>query len=309
MNYLNQIYNITNIDVTSIFGRFLKFTKYYSNDILRYYTIYSAVYPKEAFDVAKTLKKDIEEILQKLYNYKNYLMNLGYWDIIIKLDNLRQKLEEIPAYPRLYQVGFLKKQIDKDIYDVYVTKQNESLNDVAVKFNTSTLDLMILNNFSEDNFSNKGGVKVTLKSSYSNTSEIKSIEPLTSVIDIQLGDNVLGKDLPPYFELDEESEDLIVCTPAQTFKQTVIRLFSLKKGSIPEFPNLGVAKDLVSDAVKGEGLFFPILLRQLNETLNSDDTIIAFTIEDIQKEGDSYKISATVQNRLFNNLKFSSDLE
>ena len=50
----------------------------------------------------------------------------------------------------------------------------------------------------------------------------------------------------------------------------------------------------MNESVKGDGFFFPVLLRQLTSSLYSDDTIINFTIDDIVKEGDTYHISASV---------------
>ena len=65
----------------------------------------------------------------------------------------------------------------------------------------------------------------------------------------------------------------------------------------------------MSESVKGDGFFFPILLRQVSETIQTDDTIISFSIDSIEKENDTYLIQATVQDRLLNNLKFESSLE
>lgn len=309
MKFLNKIYQITNIDVESLFK---EFTDFYDNDfskLTQYYINYNIEYPKEAFDRYKNILNKLNILISKLNIYKNIFNNIGYWEILDKIDEIKYKLEEIESYPKFYKVNFLKsRDLNKNQNNIetYVSKQNETLEQVATRFNENWEDLAILNSFKEEDYTNQGGKKIILKSSISNS--IKDVEAPDSIIDVLIGKNLLGKDLPNYFEFDSENNDLKNNTPEQTFKETVNRLFSLKKGSIPEFIDLGVSKDILSEATKGEEYFIPILLRQISESLSLDDTILSFEITNIRKEGDSYFIEASVQNRLLETLEFSSEL-
>lgn len=309
MKFLNKIYQITNIDVESLFK---EFTDFYDNDfskLTQYYINYNIEYPKEAFDRYKNILNRLNILISKLNIHKNIFNNIGYWEILDKIDEIKYKLEEIESYPKFYKVNFLKsKDLNKNQNNIetYVSKQNETLEQVATRFNENWEDLAILNSFKEEDYTNQGGKKIILKSSIS--SSIKDVEAPDSIIDVLIGKNLLGKDLPNYFEFDSENNDLKNNSPEQTFKETVNRLFSLKKGSIPEFMDLGVSKDILSEATKGEEYFIPILLRQISESLSLDDTILSFEITNIKKEGDSYFIEASVQNRLLETLEFSSEL-
>ena len=307
MNFKNNISNLIGISIDDYFQEFLDFYENNHSSIVQYYTVPSVKYPKEAFDKYKALLDKTNLILTKIAFYKGNLISIGYWDILDQIDSIKEKLELIPSYPKIYKISFVKQQNNKINYETYVTKQNETLEDVANKFEENWEDLAILNNLKEEDFSNNGGVKLILKSSIADS--VQTIESLESIIDIAVGKNVLGKDIPNYFEFDTEENDLLVCTPEQTFFQTVKRLFELKMGSIPEYPDIGIQKDIMNESVKGDGFFFPVLIRQLTSSLFTDDTIVSFTIDDITKENDTYLITATVKNRLFENLKFANKLE
>ena len=105
-----------------------------------------------------------------------------------------------------------------------------------------------------------------------------------TVFDILIGKNLLGKDLPIEFIIDEETKDLKILTPEQTFLQSVQILFNLQQGDIPEYLDLGIDKDVYSECTNKNdlGFTFPILLRQLSTSLESDDTILDFEIDNIE---------------------------
>lgn len=308
MDFLDKIYQITNINIESLFKDFSDFYDKDFNELVQYYINYDIDYPKESFDRYEEILNRLNLLIAKLDIHKSIFNNIGYWDILDKIDEIKYKLEGLESYPKFYKVNFLKSkdlQNNQDV-EVYVSKQNETLEQVANKFNENWDDLALLNNFKEEDYDNKGGKKIILKSSLSNS--IKDVEAPDSIIDILIGKNLLGKDLPNYFEFDAENNDLIYNTPEQTFKEAVDRLFFLKQGSIPEFVDLGVSKDIINEATKGEEYFIPILLRQISESLSLDDTILSFEITNIKKEKDNYFVEAIVQNRLLETLEFSSEL-
>ena len=310
MDFRYKMSNIINFNISDLFANVLNFYDNYHNNIVQYYTVESVEYPKESFEILKSLKKDVDFVLAKLNLYKGNFDNVGYWELLDQIDDIKQKLELIYAYPKFYKVSFVKWQNQKTKYESYVQKQNETIEQIASKFNEQWEDLAILNNFKEEDYTNAGGKKFILRSTV--TENIlgggSQGQQINAICDICLGTNVLGKDLPNYFEIDEDEGDLKVRTPKDTFLYTVKRLFQLVQGSIPEFPSLGIAKDIISESVKGDGFFFPVLLRQLSESIQTDDTILVFSIDDIEKIDDYYLIKASVYDRLLNNLKFESSL-
>lgn len=311
MNILDKFKNLTNIDLKNFYIEVLDFFDNYNNEILDYYTIYNYDYPTEAFSKYKSLVKNFEIILSKFVFYKGNFDNIEAWQIIENLDTLKLKLDSVEAYPRLYRVNFIKQQNGtNEIYETYVLKSHESLESIATEYNQNILDLRQINNLKEEDYTDKGGKKIILKSSIASNIEIGDNEE--TVFDILVGKNLLGKDFPSYFNIDEDIEDLETLSPEQTFINSVQNLFTLKQGGIPEYPNFGIDKNIISDMTKANGgISFPILCRQLSIALESDDTILTFSIEDIEldEQKDAYIIKASVQNRLLDNLKFVTSLD
>ena len=69
-----------------------------------------------------------------------------------------------------------------------------------------------------------------------------------------------------------------------------------------------VHKDILTESTKGEGFLFPLLIRQLMKNFETDDTILNFTITNIQKKEDNLYIEATFSNALDDNLYIESKL-
>lgn len=309
MTILDKIYNLTHIRIEEFLADVINFydKNDYHNSIYSYYTTYNFDYPKEAFDKYKELKSTTDFILAKLILYKGNFNTIDYWDLLEKIDDIKEKLSIIESYPRFYKVSFFKKQNQTDTYETYIMKQNETLLQISDKFNQDENDIAISNNLREEDYSIKGGTVLVLKSS--KTTEYQNIEPLNSIIDICLGKNVLGKDLPNYIKFDEDEEDLVVDTPEDTFGNTLSRLFYLNKGGIPEFPDLGIDKELFQSNLGEIGELFPIIIRQLSNTLNTDDTILQFQIDDIERieDKDAFRIHASAQNRLLEKINIVED--
>ena len=204
-------------------------------------------------------------------------------------------------------MSIVKNKDNKDICELYISKQNETLQQIADKCGEDKNDLALFNDLSEENFKNSGGVLIKLKSTVTKAS--KDIEPINSIVDVAIGDNVLGKDLPQYLLFDSDNNDIKVEDPQNTFITTANRLFQYIKGSTPEYPDIGIDKDILFNVGKGDETLFPILLRQLTDVLFTDDTIIDVTIDNIDKKDDIVYIKATIKNRLLDNLQFVTPLQ
>lgn len=310
MTLFEKFKNLTNISISDFYANLLDFYDNYHNDILNYYTDYNFKYPGDAFAKYKIICKQLELIVSKIILYKGNFETVDIWDLMEQLDTIKQKLENIPCYPRTYQVSFYKKQVSEEqSYQTYMMGSHETIDSVARNYNQNVTDLVLINELNEEKWTDAGGKQIILKTNLDDAL-VNSVQEEV-VFDILLGKNLLGKDLPPYFEIDEENEDLVVLTPEQTFLQAVEILFNLQMGQIPEYPTLGIDKTIYGECTKGNiGYTFPVLLRQLNISLETDDTILSFSIDNIElnEDGMSYTIYASVQNRLFDNLQFVTKL-
>ena len=310
MTLFDKFKNLTNISISDFYADVLDFYDNYHNDILSYYTDYNFKYPGDAFAKYNRVCKQLELIISKIVLYKGNFETVDIWSLMDQLDTIKQKLESIPSYPRIYRVGFYKKQVSEEqSYQTYMMGPHETIESVSKGYNQNTTDLVLINELNEEKWTDAGGKQIILKTNLDDAIVTATQEEV--VFDILLGKNLLGKDLPPYFEIDEENEDLVVLTPEQTFLQAVETLFNLQMGQIPEYPTLGIDKTIYGECIKGNtGYTFPVLLRQLNLSLETDDTILSFSIDNIELNEDrmSYTIYASVQNRLFDNLQFVTKL-
>lgn len=305
MTFYQKIENLIGIDVEEYFREIISFFENYNSNIIQYYTNSNTQYPKEAFGEYERLKNKANIILEKLGFYKGYFTNIEYWDILDKLDSIYLKFDVISTYSKFYKVTSIRKQNSSKIKESYVLKQNQNIENLASDRGEDWTGIAINNYLNEEDYTLKGGVKLTLKSSDSNL----NINPIESIIDIAIGENLLGKDFPEYFEFDSESNDIKVLTPNETFCNTIKRLLGLKQGSLPEIPSIGIQKDIMSEATKGEGVYFPILIRQLSQTLSTDDTIVSFTITDIHKEEDNIFVKVECVNRLSETIELENILK
>ena len=311
MTLFEKFKNLTGISIKDFYADVLDFYENYHPDILNYYTEYTFPYPGDAFFKYSKLLERLNLIVSKIVLYKGNFETVDIWDVIDQLDDIRLKLNSISIYPKLYQVGFYKKQTEStDNYETYLLGAHETIESVSRNYKQNPTDLVLINELNEESWTEAGGKQIILKTNISDAVPNSVQEEV--VFDVLLGKNLLGKDLPPFFEIDEEEGDLVTLTPEQTFLKAVEILFTLKMGEIPEYPSIGVDKSIYGECTKGNaGFTFPILLRQLSMALSSDDTILSFSIDNIEYQEDkmSYIIYATVQNRLLDNLKFVTSIE
>lgn len=306
MNFFEKLEKLIGIDVKQYFSDVVSFYQTYDKDIVQYYTNVNASYPQEAFDVMEELKDRGNKILEKITFYKGYLTNIEYWDILDKIDSIYLKFDVINKYAKFYKVTQLRKQNPSGVEEKYILKQNQTLEDLAdERANQSWSDIALNNYLIEEDYTSKGGVKLILKANDS----VVNAYALESIIDIAIGENLLGKDIPEYYEFDDQTNDLVVLNTNDTFVHTIQRLLGLRQGALPENPTIGIQKDIVGEATRGEGIFFPILIRQLSQSLKTDDTIASFAVTDIRREEDNLYVRVECYNRLGQKVEIENILE
>lgn len=118
---------------------------------------------------------------------------------------------------------------------------------------------------------------------------------LDSVVDNLVGENLYGKDLPNYIQFDSVENDLAVLTPQDTFLQSVTTLVTLKKEDIPQYPDMGLTPTLFAGS--NINVFeYGLMVRQLTETVGTDDTIRNFALLDIKYHNTSMFIKYVVDS-------------
>ena len=113
-----------------------------------------------------------------------------------------------------------------------------------------------------------------------------------------------GKDISLDFSYADD--DVVVDTPRETFKQAVLILAQLKKGEIPEVPELGISQELALGSTVGL-LNLPFIEREISESFASDDTITNYTIDNVEQQSGVVNIEFSCNS--FFNLVESANVE
>jgi len=137
----------------------------------------------------------------------------------------------------------------------------------------------------EDDYTTGGGQLITLQ-----RNKNPKAFPLTSVVAVMKGKAAYGLDLPTALRYD--ANDLAVLSPDETILQSFKILLQLTKGQNPHFPDDGMDKRLIIGQTDGQ-LSLPVVIRQLMQTLATDDTLVNATIENIEFTSD--QVYFTVQ--------------
>ena len=118
---------------------------------------------------------------------------------------------------------------------------------------------------------------------------------IESVVDNIVGEKILGKDI--LYKTTFENDDLLVLSYKDTFFQSVNILMKLKKGDNPEFYDLGLQKN-VAVGSNINSISYPVLLRQISEAFQTDDTIKSQEITGFRKEQDAIFIDMEIESKM-----------
>lgn len=119
---------------------------------------------------------------------------------------------------------------------------------------------------------------------------------LTTLVDKNLsGEKLLGVDISKKITFVEE--DITYLSPEETFNQSCKTLLRLKRGDNPEVPSSGIDKTLLVNRI-ATATSFPILIRQLNDTISRDDTIKEMNVKDVWFESDSLNMKCDFYSQL-----------
>jgi hypothetical protein len=249
-------------------------------------------YVKKLFD----LKKEAERVSLLFDTYSDYFDNYEYWELLDFVESLRKNflvISKIDKFLRSSRNTFdYKNAFDFD----YNKGQNESLEDISREilkdsdFENSWIQIALRNDLFEYDYSSNSGKNLIL------SKEIFVIDFVTSVVDNMIGERIYGLDLQKLLEF--ENDDLKVLSHRDTVFQCVEILASLKKGDIPQFPNLGIPRNLLSGGNIG-GITYSRVVEEMNRNFLSDDLFVDFQVTSIRySDGDffiEYKVNTKYQ--------------
>lgn len=253
------------------------------------------LYPKEAFVALSEAESAVKYALQEVSNSPKQTQS-----VFEQVDALESCLSDIRTLRNA--VRWLKSSIDKEgkvgseaELEMHL-KQNQTLESLSKDLGFADADgnalkIGLRNRIKETDYDIEGGRSLNVAPANNN-----NLKP-NSVVDIMVGENVLGKDLQR--KLTFADDDLAVLSPKDTFVQTCEIFTGLTKNCNPEFPDDGFDKTTICNKNLMNSRL-STFLRQMSAVVGRDDTIANFSLANVEMEGDVVRVDMEFESNLKN---------
>lgn len=290
---LDDFEYITGYDLRGYFVRFIDFSTYKYPNIVKYYRGEVDSPDPVSFNTLNSLLKEsivVNGVIES--NRKSLSSNAEFWELLIQVETIRTKLESMENTARWERS--VKSNVDYSKYSdmTIILKQSQTLENISRAIgNESSNDgwysIAISNDLHEEGYDLSGGneIKIFFRDG------VPVI--ISDVVDIMNGDNIYGKDI--YKVITFEDDDLKSLDPKDAVQQCLDTLVSIRRGSVPEYPEFGIRNIAGSNIMS---IAYPIISRQLRQTIMSDSVVMNVTVSNIEIYGDAVKISAVIKTKL-----------
>lgn len=302
---LNEFNELTNFDVISYYQNFVNFMETDVPYIIDYFSGNTKIVASDSFNNLNILLKFNDEALSLFTQSKNKLNNLKWVDLMIQLEDIDSTLLTVKNISKWLRSAKLNTGFNSDTevqigLNQYQTLENFNKDVLRNKnFQDSWINTAVRNNLTEEDYSLEGGNLLSVSFAQSGFLNIQA------VVDNINSTNLLGKDIDKKLQFIDN--DLKALNYADTFKQSILILSSLKIGDNPYLPDLGIDKKN-SLGVNIALIKLPILFRQLVASFETDDTIVNLTIEDVVRSQDGIFVTFAVKSILGETEVFKTNL-
>lgn len=293
MTIFDTFKSVTRYDIESYFNRFSSFVLSDYQRIVDYYQRGGEV-SSEILETLENLFSEMNQLtdLFSLYSSRLSSSTVEIWELLDFFETTKVTLLTIKyssRWLRSTKNTFRSDVVNRD----YILKQGQSFERLAGEVGYSTpendwKDIALNNNIREEDYSFEGGNK--LKISFVNNFNIT----INSVIDSVSGEKIYGLDVDQNFIF--EDNDLAVLSYKDTIIQQTKILVGLVKGSVPEFPQDGISKDILGSSVNT--IQYPILLRQQAAVFEKDDRYKSIAISKFETKSESLIIDLQIITKL-----------
>lgn len=280
------------LDLPSFLIQFGEFAETDYPQMISFYEGKTRFISKGTFEKLKELESMKDDILSRIEQNKLHLSDtIESWDLVETIEEISSKIQTIRNTPKWSRssvdIDFNSQQIIEE-----VLKGNQTLEGLVYEKGSTDSDndwvnVALYNQLKEDDYEYSGEKSISLRVRFFITSQ-----PINSV-DIMVGDNVLGKDI--HRDIIIEDEDLLTLLPQDTLQQCAEINISVLRGSLQEFPELGVTKEQISTNINS--LQFPSIFRQLSEVFNQDDAFASIELIDYGIDEDSASMKFLIRSR------------
>jgi hypothetical protein len=292
-NTLDLFSQITRYNISTYLDLYSIFIKENQPKILSYYRDAEVDPDSDSFDFLSRLIAESVKIDNLIKHHANSLQTIDQWELVVFLEDIRGKFETILNTSKWVGSSKTKNSWNStSIQTQLVLSQNETLENVSQSISGEFNDkndwvrIALENDLSESDYSIEGGTEIQLTKKIASSPNFF----LQSVIDSLIGERMYGLDACR--KITFENDDIKVMGYKETVKQSIDILILLKKGDIPEFPNLGMNPGLIGGNV-GQ-LYYSSITRQLSTVFDSDDSLRNFTVTDVEYENTNMHLRYSV---------------
>lgn len=296
MNILDKFNKVTSYDLYQYFTDYGDFLDTQFKQLVAYYKGNSSV-DKHAFTELNRLYKEslkIEGIISSLSS--SLSSTTEFWDLNDNLSIIKTKLESTLNLAKWMRSSYIYGYENQSKVK-YIVKQNQTLENVSFSLGSSTpnedwVGVAVENGISEMDYTSKGGNILDVKKEDNSTFNI------TTVVDVMVGDNILGKDIQRKLEITEE--DIVTLNTVDTMNQSAEICLTTVRGSVPEFVYLGISKDFVGSAL--QSLRLASLSREVINNFKTDDSFKSVQLISNEVEQDNAFYEFRIESRLHHEL-------
>lgn len=247
-----------------------------------------------AFTQLKSLVKEaikIDEIIT--LNKQSLSKTTEYWDLLSDLSTMRTKLELVVNLNKWMRSSYIFGYENQSKME-QILKQRQTFENLSIELgssdpNTDWVELALTNQVFELDYDKEGGNVLNVNRKNNEALNIQT------TVDVMIGLNVLGKDISKDIEFIDD--DMLTLGVEDTFYQSAEICLNVTRGSVPEFPFLGIPKSFIGTNVAT--LRSASLQREVLNNFRTDDSVKRVELLD----------SGTVEDVAFYDFKITSKLD
>lgn len=285
--------SVTRFDIETYFNKFSTFVLSDYQRIVDYY--------QRGGEVSSIVLTNLENLIDSmnqltdLFNLYIERLSVGtteIWELLDFFETTKVTLLTVKnssRWMRSTKNVFRSNVVDQD----FILHQGQNFEQLAGEVgytnpNNDWKNIVINNDINEEDYTFEGGNK--LKISFVNNLNYT----IDSVIDSISGEKLYGLDIDRNFTF--EDNDLLVLGYRNTILQQTEILIGLVKGSVPEFPQDGIDKNLIGSNVNA--IQYPMILRQQSAVFEKDDRYKSIAVNKLETKIDLLMIELQVVTKL-----------
>ena len=292
---VEDLQSILRYDITSYLNSYVTFISSHRKNIFDYYSGNTSKPNEISFKSLRLLIEHSKNINDLLDIHRESLRKAAFWEISELLTVIFTSLQTVDNSSKWMRSAITKNNFSLSVETLYSLNKLQTLERVSGDILGSSnrdqdwMKLALRNDLKEEDYTTEGGTSLKIAGTRGLTLR------LFSVVDNISEEKVYGIDLNR--KITFADEDLQALGYRETIRQAITINGSLKQGDTPEFPQNGIQANLIIGS-NARSVSYPVLVRQLYNTFNQDDTMKSLSIQGIELIEDSLQIAMSVETRL-----------